>query len=194
MPLITITPPTAEPVALATARAHCRVDGTDDDLVLTAAIAGARALAEGKLARPLITRTVEQSFDAFPAASPLALEGTPAREVTSVTYTDPAGSEQTLSTDLYTLDVTRPLTPMVRLVDGASWPATRDTANAVRVRYTCGFGPAPADIPADVTSWLLLTIGYLYAQREAFDLTGKVADVPSRFVDSLLDAHRNYVG
>ena len=39
-------------------------------------------------------------------------------------------------------------------------------------------------------AWLLLTAAFIYAQREVMVLGGKVAEIPARFVDSLLDPYR----
>ena len=50
----------------------------------------------------------------------------------------------------------------------------------------------PGFVPQDLRSWMLLTIGFLYAQREAIDATGRMVELPARFYDGLLDAHRVY--
>ena len=39
-------------------------------------------------------------------------------------------------------------------------------------------------------AWILLTAAFIYAQREAMVLGGKVAEIPNRWVDSLLDPYR----
>ena len=193
MPLTIITAATSEPITLDELRAQCRIDGSDEDVLLTIYIAAARAKAEGILGRPLITRTLEQAFDAFPdLGAALQLEGTPAQSVASVTYLDSAGTQQTLAGSAYALDLTNALTPYLRLTTATTWPTTADKPNAVRVRYVVGFGNDGAAVPADVRAWLLLTGAYLWAHREAIDSTGKAIEVPGRFVDALLDPWRNY--
>jgi hypothetical protein len=84
-------------------------------------------------------------------------------------------------------------TGWVLLASGASWPSTYDGANAVRVRFTCGYGPAASDVPADVVAWMKLQVGALYRNREGFAAGQSVAELPGRFFDALLDAERVYL-
>lgn len=190
MSITLITAPEAEPISLAEAKAQCSVDSSDWDTLLTLYIQAARQKAEGELQRALITQTWEQRLDAFPDAE-VMLEKPGVLSIVSVKYLDTSGVEQTLAPSAYALDAAASpgwLYP----ADGTTWPTTDDVINAVRIQYTAGFGPAAADVPAPIRAWMLLTIGYLFAQREAIDATGKAAAIPSRFVDSLLDPWRVY--
>lgn len=191
MGITVITAASAEPITLAEARAQCQVDGTDHDAVLTVFIAAARAACEAKIEKALITRTVEQSFDAFPDGD-ILLEGMPVSSIVSVSYTDTTGADQVLSNALYTLDATKVHKHWLVPAYDTEWPETRDQINAVRVRYQIGYGATLPAALADVKMWLLMTVAYLFANREAFDTTGRSAEIPSRFVDSLLDPWRNY--
>ncbi len=191
MPYTVISAAASEPITVAEARAQCQIDGTDHDAVLAVFIAAARAKCEALIDKALITRTVEQSFDSFPVAE-ILLDGTPAASVSSVIYTDVNGADQTLSSLLYTLDTTKTHKHYLVPAYDTEWPDTREQINAVRVRYVIGYGSTLPAALADVKAWLLMTVAYLFANREAFDVTGRTADIPSRFVDSLLDPWRNY--
>lgn len=192
MGLTVITPPAVEPVTLAEARTQCNVDGTDHDAVLALCIAGARAKCEGLIQKALITRTLEQTLDAFPPLLEMKLQAVPALAVLGITYIDTAGNPQTLAPTAYTLDATRQATPWVLPAYGTEWPATQGVINAVRVRYQAGFGSSAASVPDDLRHWIRMTAGFLFTHREAFDVTGRVAAIPSRFMDSLLDPWRDY--
>lgn len=66
MPLQLVTPPAGEPVSLAEAKQHLRVDGDDDDLLIGSLIAAARQAAETQTGRQLITARWKLVLDAFP--------------------------------------------------------------------------------------------------------------------------------
>jgi uncharacterized phiE125 gp8 family phage protein len=192
MSLTIISAAAAEPITLAEARAQCRIDGTDEDALLEIYIAAARGKAEHITGRRLITQTWRQTLDAFPASSDIRLEVPPVASIAQVQYVDTAGTLQTLAGSAYVLDAATGPAGWLLPADGTSWPSTDDVVNAVRIDIVAGYGAAGSAVPADLRAWLLLTVAYLYAQREAVDATGKSAEIPSRFVDALLDAHRVY--
>ena len=191
MSLTLIAAPILEPMTLAEAKLHLRVDGTDEDALITSLIGAARRGAEHKLNRALITQTWELALDAFPDGS-IELPMSRALSIVSVKYLDSSGVEQTVDSADYALDAAT--TPgWVLLASDATWPTTYDGANAVRVRFTCGYGPAASDVPADVVAWCKLQVGALYRNREGFAAGQSVAELPGRFFDALLDAERVYL-
>ena len=180
-----ITPPTVEPITLAEARTHLRVTHTDEDALITALITAARSDAENELQRSLITQTREIARDAFPAA--IELRFGPILQVVSVKFDDVGGLEQTLDPATYRLDTYR-LTGWLVPDPDYAWPETRQHVNAVRVRYTAGYGPAATDVPMPIRQWILLRIGTLFEHRESVAAGVTVATVP--YVDRLLDPYR----
>jgi hypothetical protein len=69
MPSVLITPPAAEPVTLAEAKLHLRVETgfTDDDALITAMITAARARAETVTRRAFVSQVWKLVLDQFPA-------------------------------------------------------------------------------------------------------------------------------
>lgn len=190
MGLTLTSAPSGEPITLAEARAQCRIDGTDEDALLTIYIAAARGKAEQYTGRRLITQTWAQTLDAFPSGSQaILLEVSPAASISSLQYIDTAGATQTLSSGAYVLDTGRAVARLTPTPD-TEWPTADDRPNAVTITIVAGYGAAGTNVPSDLRAWMLLTIGFLYAQREAIDVTGKAAELPGRWYDSLLDSHR----
>lgn len=188
MALIRIAAPASEPLDLATAKLHCRVDGSDDDALIAALIVAAREQAEHETGRALVTQTWELVHDAFPEA--FVLRRAPIKSVTSLKYLDSAdGTEQTLDPADYLLDKDSEPGYVVPAY-GKAWPATWPVPNAVRVRYVCGYGLAAA-VPVAIKQWMLLAIGTMYAQRESL-ISGQTASLPDRFWAGLLDPYRLY--
>jgi len=72
MALILLTPAAVEPVLLADAKVHCRVEPAmvDDDDLITALIIAAREYAETYTHRVFITQQWRQTLDYFPSGSP----------------------------------------------------------------------------------------------------------------------------
>lgn len=183
-----ITPPSEEPVTVAELRAHCRIDETTEDALLSAYITAARQMCEQITGRVLITQTVEQTLDAFPAAG-IKLAAPPVQSVVSVKYINTAGAEQTLAAEAYAFEADTYPGGWVMPIDTIGWPDAYAKTNAVRVRFVAGYGAAAA-VPAPMKVWIMVTAATLYESREAIDTTGRVQALPDRFIDRLLDAYR----
>lgn len=182
-----VTAPTVEPVTLADAKNHCRVDGTDDDALITSLIVSARESAEHETGRALCTQTRELVLDAFPEA--FVLRGSPIQSVVSVKFLDSTGVEQTLDPQDTLLDKDSEPGYLVPAY-GKAWPETYPVPNAVRVQYVCGFGGASA-VPESIKAWIKLAVGTMYAQRETIG-SNQTASLPDRFWHRLLDPYRVY--
>lgn len=167
-----------EPITVAEAKLHLRVDGTAEDTLITALISAARQRCEGALARALIPQRRIALTDSFPDQVEL---GPNVTGITSVTYRDTSGVTQTLASTAYRLVEER------RLVPVEPWPC----GDTVKITFTCG-AFTDTTVPAALRSWMLLQIGAMYAQREAV-AAGQLYEPPGRFVDGLLDPWRNYV-
>ena len=66
MPSVLVTAPAAEPLTLAEAKLHLRVDDTADDALIGALITAARQHAEHDTRRALVTQTWKLALDASP--------------------------------------------------------------------------------------------------------------------------------
>lgn len=198
------TPPNVEPLSLAEAKLHLRVDVADDDTLITALITAARQFGEQLTACSFCTQSWRYVLDSFPGglnyasipfgagnslpANAILLEKGPVASIDSIKYLDMSGAQQTLSPSVYTADLSGSLARITPKF-GQVWPPALPQIAAVEVAFTAGFGAAVA-VPASVKQWMLLRIGAMYENREEF-LTGRgitVAELP--FVDSLLDTIR----
>jgi uncharacterized phiE125 gp8 family phage protein len=193
MGLRLVTPPASEPITLAELKAQCRITDSSEDVLLGGMISAARAKAENYTGTSIILQEWVQTLDAFPDHE-IELLKSPIASITSVSYVDATGATQVLAGSQYFLDPDSDEFPEGFLLPayGTTWPVTRDTANAVAVRYFAGYADASA-VPRDMRAWLLLTAAFLYAQREAFVINERgqsTTEIPSRFIDSLLDPYR----
>lgn len=181
MMLRLVTAPAAEPVSLAEAKTHCRVDITDDDAYIAALITAARSYLE-TIARPqlaMITQTWELVLDDWPWGDTVELRPYPLQSVTSVKYTDSAGAETTLSASAYLVDAYGE-PGRLRLVSTASWPSvTLRELNGVAIRFVAGFGSAGSAVDMQLRQAILLLVAHWYEIREPVLTTGAQAvDMP----------------
>lgn len=175
MSLKLITAPTFEPVTLAEAKSHCRVDTSDDDTLLEGLIKATRQYLDGQtgwLNRALCTQTWDLYLDAFPSAE-IRIPLPPLQSVTHVKYDDVNGVEQTVSSTDYDVDKVDGLSPgYVVPASSFSWPTTYDAINAVRVRFVAGWAtdggsPAVAQTPWPIKHAIKMMVSDMYENRES---------------------------
>jgi uncharacterized phiE125 gp8 family phage protein len=184
---IKIAPAQASWITLADAKVHLKVDAdlTADDTLISSLIKSVQLACENRCQRTLITTTWELVLDCF--SDWLRLLYPRVLGVTSVKYIDQDGVEQTLASTEYQVDVAAEpgrVTPAY----GKTWPTTRVQPNAVRVRYTAGYGAAASDIPEDLVLWMKLHLGHYYTHRDASVTGANVMPLP--YADGLLDSYR----
>lgn len=185
MALKLITPATELAVSLEDAKAHLRVDTTDENALITAYIMAAAELAEQATGRALMPQTWELTLDAFPEA--FEITRVPAVSITSLKYWDITGIQQTLGTALYTLDNADDYdSARVIPVYGENWPGTREQTNAVALRYVAGYATA-GNVPDSIKAWIKLQVGAMYENRQA---EGSVQMYALGFADRLLDRYK----
>ena len=153
--------PAAEPLSLAEAKLHLRVDHSDEDAYITGLISAARIACEERIGRTLINSTWTLTANSWDEIDELPYP--PVIAITSVSYVSPAGSTVTVPSGNYMLEVTDQ-NPALMPVD--AWPEAKDQLNAITVVYTAGYGASGASVPAPIKQWMLLAIGDMYAVRE----------------------------
>jgi uncharacterized phiE125 gp8 family phage protein len=176
-------------VSLAEAKAHLRVEHADEDAYIQSLVNAATSHLDGwsgTLGRALVEQTWEVTLDAFPVGA-IHLPLGDVIAVVSVVYDDTAGDEQTVPPTDYVLD-NRSLDGWVVPVSGVSWPDTLDAVNAVRVRYTAGYGAASA-VPAAIKHAILMLVAHWYANREAVNVGNIITAFPMA-VDALTHPFR----
>lgn len=181
MGLTSLAAPSVEPITLAEAKLHCRVDGTDDDALITALIVAARNKAENRTARALITQQWRLDLDGFPVDG-IDLPLPPLQSVQSITYLDADGVRQTLAASEYTV-IANETPGSVLPAYGKSWPGCRVAPGSVQISFTAGYGASIA-VPQAIKQWMLMYISQWYETRDAEH------KVELGFVDALLDPYR----
>lgn len=181
-----VTAVAVEPLTLADAKAHLRVDVSTDDAYITALITAARQQAEHEAQRSFAPQTLRVRASEWGAG--IELPRGPVNAITHVRYQDAANVQQTLSASAYYLDRSS-LVPVVRAASGSEWPAVYPQNDVIEVQYTAGTWQTAAGVeaPRAAVQYMLLLIGSMYENREA-DAAQAVQRMP--FAERLLDAYR----
>ncbi len=173
----------AEPITLAEAKAHMRVESsvTDDDVLHQALIQGAREWVENYCRRSLVQHTVTLKMDGFPGC--IKLPYGPVLSVTSVEYIDAAGATQEVAAANYMVDTaSRPGRIVPNL--GFVWPVPKQgQIDAVIVTYEAGYLPGSAsptdyaaNIPEALKAAIKILVAFMDRNRDNVDMVG--AGVP----------------
>lgn len=191
MRLVVVTPPTAEPVSLAEAKAHLRVDSSDENSLISALIASARQWVEAYTNRSLGLQTLELQLPCF--ASVIELPRPPLRTLVSVKYLDSSNVEQTLSVGSYyrTVEHSDGQPGFLELLENVTLPTTYSSRVAVKVRYQAGYDTSgsPGDIvPEAIKQAMLILIAEMYEYRE-ITVTGSIVQ-ENKVIPALLSVHK----
>lgn len=170
----------AELITVEQAKAHLRVDGSDEDGLIGDIIVDARGWIESYTGLILTRRTVREVLPRFTSR----LRSWPIDTIDSVTYIDTSGVGQLLDASLYVSQVAaRPCALL-----GKSWPGLY-LGSRITVELTAGFASADAVkefSPNLMRAMKLLIAGY-YHDRETGGLTADVEEAAKALCRCLKD-------
>lgn len=202
-----VAPPATEPITLAEATQHIRIDQDYDNDLVQGLITTARMLVEQWTARALITQTLQWTMSqSVPSGAlpllpmpllvlpivltapqvinkPLELPRSPVQAITSVTWTDTDGTQYPLTAGAdYMVDTA--LDPgRLRL----TWLTMPRYLENIQVTFTAGYGDAESAVPAPLVSAIKLLVAWLYEHRGD---NPETAAEPPRAVEYLIAPYR----
>jgi len=187
MPLILISAPAVEPVTLAEAKAHLRVDDTAEDTLIASLIVTSRLHVEAVAGLALVTQSWSWYIDAWPpglAGHAVRLPLRPVQSIEAVRLYDEAGTAATLDPATYFLDGTAAPPRLIR--HGAvPWTRPGRVANGIEIAFTAGYGNAAADVPAPIRQAVLLLVAHWYEHRSPLEEGAHPAPLPDMVSDLL---------
>ncbi len=153
MPLQILQEPAAEPLSLAEAKLHLRVDIPDDDALISALIASTRQYAETITRRAFIQQTWQYVIDSFPGPMltgvpwgktftlpqhAIEIEKSRVQQITAINFLDMSGNPQVMPAVQYVVDYSSEpcrITP----VFGQIWPIPLPQIGACNVQFVAGY-------------------------------------------------------
>ncbi len=157
--------PASEPVSLAEAKTHLRVDHSDEDDLISSLITTSRLQVEAALGLALITQQWVLRADCWPLSGVVELPLRPLISVDEVRVLDAEGAATTLDDISYAVDNNgdRP-----RLMSRTGyWPLPGARLNGIEIEFTAGFGTTASLVPHDIRQALLALIVHWFEHRGA---------------------------
>ncbi|WP_018147592.1 head-tail connector protein [Henriciella marina] len=177
MTLTVVTPPDGEAVSLSSAKSYLRLGHDGEDDLVASLIAGAVAAVEEAAGFCLLSRTLRETFLAWPQGllrtSQLKLGGRPVTSLVDVGLVDAEG----VSTDIsgrFGLEGDR-----ICLRPG-SWLPRIPPGGRVEIDFIAGFGAAD-DVPDDLKLAILIMIEAAYRRGGS---EGAMPDAAARLIDA----------
>ena len=176
--------PASEPITVEAVKAHLRIDGNDDDVLLASLILTSRLHIETALGQALVEQGWTLSLDCWPAAGVVHLPLRPLLSVGAIRVLPASGAPALLHPSTYIVDHTGWRGRIVRAF-GSEWPRPGKSANGIEIDLVAGFGSAAADVPAPIRQALMLLTAHWYERRDPGEIGSPQAAVPVA-VSSLL--------
>ena len=184
-----VTAPMEQPVTVADAKRHLRVEHSDDDLLIQRLIETAVAFVDvkGALGKAMITQTWAEWF--APNPSEIILSLGPVQSVSSISYYDTDNALQTAT--LSNFYVLGPSTrTVIKPKSGYTWPTTFTRDDAIKVQYVIGYGDSFTEVPSTVRHAILMLVSHYYENREN-ELIGTISKTIPFGFEALIDSERS---
>jgi uncharacterized phiE125 gp8 family phage protein len=187
MTAVLISGPALEPVSLNEAKAHLRMDTTDEDTLISSLIAAARLHVEAYTHRVFITQTWVIYLDQWPQAQPLRLPITPVQSVSAINIYDQDNTFVTTDATNYVVDALSTPARILWRGPGAT-PRPQRKLNGIEIIVTAGYGAAGGQVPQPIRQAILMLIAQWFEHRQPPTLEDPGEAVPPA-VTSMLQAY-----
>lgn len=175
--------PASEPVTLSEVKAYLKVDGSDEDALITSLIATARRACEEFCKRAFITQTWKTILDTFPCEDEwdapdaflmaradrhaIQLPRQPLQSVTSIKTTDTVNVQTTVPVETYDVDLEG---GRIVLNDGYTWPTEIRASAGIEIISIHGYGDDDEDVPDPIRIAVMQYVGGMYENRTCADM------------------------
>jgi uncharacterized phiE125 gp8 family phage protein len=187
MGLVLTSGPALEPVTVAEAKAHLRVDGTEEETLIASLILVSRLHLETALGLALVTQSWRLFLDCWPAQKDLELPIRPLQSIDAVRVWPAEGAATVIDSADYLADTASVPPRLVRT--GVVWPQPGKAANGIEIDLTAGYGTLATDVPAPLRQALMLLIAHWYENREPITVGSPETVIPEP-VSDLVEAYR----
>lgn len=177
MALFRTTAPAVEPVTLAEAKEHLKLDHEGEDALIEGLIRAAREEVEAATGLALIDQNWRLTLDRIPVTKVVRIACHPIREILSVTAFGADGEGVLVDPATFMLDQhSRP----ARLWFSRR-PEARRAMNGIEIDFVAGFGEAGPDVPDTLKRAILLLVAHWFEFRAAFGPESQPVSFPNGY-------------
>jgi uncharacterized phiE125 gp8 family phage protein len=177
MALFRTVGPQAEPVSLAEAKQHLRLDHEGEDALIEGLIRAAREEVEASCGLALLAQDWRLTLDRLPRSGIVSIRRHPVVEILSVTVYGADGEASLVQPDVLTLDAaSRP----ARL-QFAEIPSPRVAMNGIEIDFRAGYGEAGTDVPDLLKRAILALVAHWFEFRAAFGASQQPVAFPAGY-------------
>lgn len=180
MPAQLIAAPTIEPVTLAAAKAHLRVEIADDDNLIGTLITAARVHVEAATRRVLITQRWRLTYDRWPPDGLLDLRMTPIQSVDAVSVMDANGSPIPVNATAYQVDLASVPARFVLKVPIETLQPGQPLAG-IEMDVTAGYGASGLSVPQPLQLAIMMLVARWYETRDGTAIGSVPASIAQGF-------------
>lgn len=176
-----ITPPALEPLTLADAKLHLRVDHADEDDFIQQTVSAARQYVEAVTGERMLTQAWRQYVSDWPADRLLRLEVYPVQSVIATTAFDRDGVPHQIA--LEDVELSRGVKPQKLRFSASIDPAL--AANGLEIDLSVGQGDLPVDVAPALRQAVAMLVTHWYEFRGAIAPSQQPVSLPAG-LDALL--------
>lgn len=181
MALVLTSGPAVEPVTVADAKVHLRIDASAEDVLLGSLLLTSRLHIEAALGLALINQTWMLVLDRWPGDGIVEIPIAPLQAITAVRVRDTAGTPSVVAPTSYLVDIA---SKPPRLVwNNAAPPVPGRFANGIEIDLSVGFGANAASVPAPLKHAILMLTAHWYEHRDPVEIGSMTARIPDAVHD-----------
>ncbi len=183
MALVVTSGAAEEPVTVSEAKAHLRLDGSAEDILVASLILTSRLHIEAALGLALIAQGWRLTLDQWPENGEVRFPLRPIRSIAQVTVKTSEGAITVIPPESYLLDG-EGLRPCLLSRNGR-WQAPGVPANGIEIEFIAGIGEAADGIPQPIRHAVLLLVAHWYEHRDPLEIGSTAAAIPAAVSDLL---------
>lgn len=178
MPLILTSPPTVEPVTLAEAKAHLRIEHTDEDALIASLVLAARLHVERLLAIAMLNQGWSLLLDRWPSDA-VTIPLYPVASLTAVTVRDADGLPAVVPAADYSLDKASRMARLDRSSATVVWPPPGPPMNGIEISFQAGFGDTAMQVPEPLRQAVVRLAADWYEARSTVEVGSAEQPLPA---------------